>query len=110
MLSPLKMALRHHYLIDDLRLTKTMTAASPPVNPEILMQVPGELNQRNTVRCSGSREACTETLVQPLGELNWLLMAILETIAFQSLPIKLFRKLFRSNSGLAGLARGFILA
>ncbi len=49
-------------------------------------------------------------LFQPLGELHWCLTAIIETIAWQSLPMPIFRKLFRSDSALAGLARGFILA
>ena len=49
MLSPLAMALRHHFLVDDLRLARTMIAASPPVDPELLMNIPGQLNQRNTV-------------------------------------------------------------
>lgn len=47
---------------------------------------------------------------KPLGELHWCLTAIIENIAWQSLPVKLFRKMFRSNPALAGLSRGFILA
>jgi regulator-associated protein of mTOR len=71
-----------------------MVSACPRVDPEMLLKIPGQLNDRNS----------------PLGDMNWLLLAVLETIAFQSYPLAEFRKLFRSNSGLAGLARGFILA
>lgn len=47
---------------------------------------------------------------QPLGELNWLLTIIVETIAWQTLPVDRFRKFFRSNIVLLTLAKGFVVA
>lgn len=46
------MALRHHAAADDLKLTKTMTTACPPVTTEMIMNLPGQLNQRDTVSAS----------------------------------------------------------
>lgn len=46
----------------------------------------------------------------PLGELNWIFTAITDTIAWSSLPRKLFKKLFRHDLMVAALFRNFLLA
>lgn len=48
--------------------------------------------------------------MQPLGDLTWLFVNIIETIAWQSLPTEAFRALFRTSRALRALARGYILA
>ena len=45
-----------------------------------------------------------------LGELNWIFTAITDTIAWQSLPQDLFKKLFRQDLMVAALFRNYLLA
>uniref|UniRef100_A0A915HUM9 Raptor N-terminal CASPase-like domain-containing protein n=1 Tax=Romanomermis culicivorax TaxID=13658 RepID=A0A915HUM9_ROMCU len=45
-----------------------------------------------------------------MGELNWILTTITDTIAFEVLPRELFYKLFRQDTLLAMLFRNFLLA
>lgn len=49
LLSPLLMALRFYYLNDSLRLSETMKEASPNVSKANLLEIPGELYDRETV-------------------------------------------------------------
>ena len=46
----------------------------------------------------------------PLGELNWIFTAITDTIAWNTLPRTLFKKLFRQDLMVAALFRNFLLA
>ena len=59
-----------------------------------LEKVPGRLQERRT----------------PLGELNWIFTAITDTIAWNSLLRKDFRKLFRQDLMVAALFRNYLLA
>lgn len=45
----------------------------------------------------------------PLGELNWIFTAITDTIAWNTLPRALFKKLFRQDLMVAALFRNFLL-
>ncbi|KAF2220211.1 raptor N-terminal caspase like domain-containing protein [Elsinoe ampelina] len=56
--------------------------------------IPGKISERRT----------------PLGELNWIFTAITDTIAWNSLPKPLFKKLFRQDLMVAALFRNFLLA
>ncbi|KAI8799977.1 hypothetical protein BJ742DRAFT_860427 [Cladochytrium replicatum] len=64
------------------------------IDPEMIMKIPGRLNDRRT----------------PLGELNWIFTAITDTIAWNVLPHDLFKKLFRQDLMVAALFRNFLLA
>lgn len=46
----------------------------------------------------------------PKGELNWILTAITDTIAWNVLPRHLFRRLFRQDLMVAALFRNFLVA
>ncbi|KAJ2716338.1 Target of rapamycin complex 1 subunit kog1 [Coemansia spiralis] len=46
----------------------------------------------------------------PMGELNWIFTSITDTIAWNTLPRELFRKLFRQDVLVASLYRNFMLA
>lgn len=46
----------------------------------------------------------------PIGELNWIFTAITDTIAWNTLPKPLFKKLFRQDLMVAALFRNFLLA
>ena len=46
----------------------------------------------------------------PLGELNWIFTAITDTIAWNTLPRPLFKKLFRQDLMVAALFRNFLLS
>ncbi|MCJ1474557.1 hypothetical protein MMC13_003216 [Lambiella insularis] len=59
-----------------------------------LEKVPGRSQERRT----------------PLGELNWIFTAITDTIAWNSLSRKDFRKLFRQDLMVAALFRNYLLA
>lgn len=64
------------------------------VNPEWVEDIPGELGNRLT----------------PLGELEWIFTAMMDSIAWSTLPLPLFRKLFRRDLLVAKLFRNFLLA
>ncbi len=57
-------------------------------------KVPGKLQERRT----------------PLGELNWIFTAVTDTIAWNTLPRDIFRKLFRQDLMVAALFRNFLLS
>lgn len=46
----------------------------------------------------------------PLGELNWIFTAITDTIAWNLLPRRTFKKLFRQDLMVAALFRNFLLS
>ncbi|CAM9850369.1 unnamed protein product, partial [Ectocarpus sp. 4 AP-2014] len=46
----------------------------------------------------------------PLGELEWIFTAIMDAIAWSTLPLPLFQKLFRGDLLVAKLFRNFLLA
>lgn len=46
----------------------------------------------------------------PLGMLDWVFSTIVDTIAWQTLDLTTFKTLFRQDSVILGLSRGFILA
>lgn len=61
---------------------------------DIIDKIPGQLSDRRTL----------------LGELNWILTAITDTIAWNTLPRELFQTLFRQDLLVASLFRNFLLA
>ncbi|KAI0883731.1 raptor N-terminal caspase like domain-containing protein [Annulohypoxylon maeteangense] len=83
--TPIEMALWFFVLQNPLKTS---------ISPERAKKLPGRLQERRT----------------PLGELNWIFTAITDTIAWTSLPRKLFRKFFRQDLMVAALFRNFILA
>lgn len=64
------------------------------VDPEWVDKIPGSLGNRLT----------------PLGELEWIFTAIMDAIAWSTLPLPLFQKLFRGDLLVAKLFRNFLLA
>ncbi|KAK3069909.1 Target of rapamycin complex 1 subunit kog1, partial [Teratosphaeriaceae sp. CCFEE 6253] len=66
----------------------------PAITLETARAIPGKVSERRT----------------PLGELNWIFTAITDTIAWNSLPPPLFKKLFRQDLMVAALFRNFLLA
>ncbi|CAN0533551.1 unnamed protein product, partial [Laminaria digitata] len=64
------------------------------VDPEWVDKIPGQLAERRS----------------PLGELHWIFTAIMDAIAWNTLPSQLFRKLFRQDLLVASLFRNFLLA
>lgn len=61
---------------------------------EDVRSIPGRVSERRT----------------PIGELNWIFTAITDTIAWNSLPRSLFKKLFRQDLMVAALFRNYLLA
>lgn len=82
--TPIDIALLYFVLQNPLRSNAT------PDN----FHVPGRLQDRRS----------------PLGELNWIFTAITDTIAWNTLPRPLFKKLFRQDLMVAALFRNFLLA
>ncbi|KAI9105946.1 raptor, partial [Phlyctochytrium arcticum] len=64
------------------------------ITPDMVAKIPGRVNDRRT----------------PLGELNWIFTAVTDTIAWNSLPHELFKRLFRQDLMVAALSRNFLLA
>ncbi|CAG8490380.1 572_t:CDS:2 [Paraglomus occultum] len=83
--SPIETALRYFVL---------QRALPSPVTVEMVMKLPGKLQDRKT----------------PLGELNWIFTAITDTIAWNVLRGDLFKQLFRQDLMVAALFRNFLLA
>eukprot|EP01039_Chlorochromonas_danica_P010249 gene10249-11344_t len=63
-------------------------------NPSIAETIPGKDNDRKS----------------PRGELNWILTAITDTIAWNTLPAKMFKRMFRHDLLVASLFRNFLMA
>ncbi|KAA8914605.1 raptor N-terminal caspase like domain-containing protein [Sphaerosporella brunnea] len=83
--TPIEIAVRFFVLQNPLPSTLPM---------EMAMKIPGRLQERRT----------------PLGELNWIFTAITDTIAWNTLPRPLFKKLFRQDLMVAALFRNFLLS
>ncbi|WFD02166.1 Target of rapamycin complex 1 subunit kog1 [Malassezia obtusa] len=83
--SPIEIALRWFVLQNPL---------PSALNVDMVMNIPGRLQDRRT----------------PLGELNWILTAVTDTIAWTVLPRALFRRFFRDDLMVAALLRNFLLA
>ena len=83
--SPIEIALRWFVLQNPL---------PSALNVEMVMNIPGRLQDRRT----------------PLGELNWILTAVTDTIAWTVLPRAIFRRFFRDDLMVAALLRNFLLA
>jgi hypothetical protein len=84
--TPIEMAIRWYILYQNSPLKR--------VELDTALKIPGRLNDRKS----------------PLGELNWILTAITDTIAWQSFPKDLFQKLYRQDIMVAGLFRNYLLA
>ncbi len=83
--TPIDVALRYFIL----------TSQHPPaITVNILKFIPGDVKERRTM----------------LGEINWVLTSILDTIAWTTFPTWLFQKLYRSDLLVAALFRNFLLA
>ncbi|KAI9708918.1 MAG: hypothetical protein M1820_003612 [Bogoriella megaspora] len=83
--TPIEMAVRFFILQNPLPTNITLSDAQ---------NIPGKTSERRT----------------PIGELNWIFTAITDTIAWNTLPKPLFRKLFRQDLMVAALFRNFLLA
>ncbi|KAI9817705.1 MAG: hypothetical protein M1832_004599 [Thelocarpon impressellum] len=83
--TPIEIALRFFVLQSPIPLTVTV---------EDVAKMPGRLQERRT----------------PMGELNWIFTAITDTIAWNTLPRLLFKKLFRQDLMVAALFRNFLLS
>ena len=84
--TPIDISIRYHLLENPLQ----SNIGSLDLNVEI----PGRAAERRS----------------PMGELNWILTAITDTIAWNALPRALFRKLFRQDLMVAALFRNFLVA
>ncbi|KAL1959846.1 hypothetical protein VTO42DRAFT_991 [Malbranchea cinnamomea] len=82
--TPIEIALRFFLLQNPLKLNINVDE----------FRLPGRLQDRRS----------------PLGELNWIFTAITDTIAWNTLPRPLFKKLFRQDLMVAALFRNFLLA
>ena len=69
-------------------------------------QIPSNLTKEDARRVPGRLQERRS----PLGELNWIFTAITDTIAWNSLPRPLFKKLFRQDLMVAALFRNFLLS
>ena len=85
--TPITMAIRFFILQNPLNSTFGVTL-------EQARNIPGKVSERRT----------------PLGELNWIFTAITDTIAWNCLDKKDFKKLFRQDLMVAALFRNFLLA
>ncbi|KAI0770609.1 raptor N-terminal caspase like domain-containing protein [Fomes fomentarius] len=83
--SPIDIALRYFLLTNQL---------PNDISTDHVMQLPGDLKDRRT----------------PLGELNWIFTAIMDTIAWTMFPRKVFTRLYRSDLLIASLFHNFLLA
>ncbi|KDQ14024.1 hypothetical protein BOTBODRAFT_357949 [Botryobasidium botryosum FD-172 SS1] len=83
--SPIEMALRYFVLHNQLPSNVTI---------DMVLQMPGDFKDRRT----------------PLGELNWIFVAVTDTIAWTSFPRETFRTLFRQDLIVSSLFRNFLLA
>ena len=83
--TPIDISLRFHVMQNPMHHRITF---------EDLAKVPGKASERRS----------------PMGELNWILTAITDTISWNALPRELFRKLFRQDLMVAALFRNYLVA
>ena len=83
--TPIDISMRYHVLENPL---------PSPLSLKDVSKVPGRAAERRS----------------PMGELNWILTAITDTIAWNVLPPPLFRTLFRQDLMVAALFRNFLVA
>lgn len=84
--TPIEMAIRWYITHQNSPLKR--------IELDTALKIPGRLNDRKS----------------PLGELNWILTAITDTIAWRSFPRDIFQKLYRQDILVAGLFRNYLLA
>lgn len=77
-----------------LRFFVLQSTLPSPITIEDAAKIPGRLQDRRS----------------PLGELNWIFTAITDTIAWNTLPPAVFRRLFRQDLMVAALFRNFLLS
>ncbi|KAJ1949470.1 Target of rapamycin complex 1 subunit kog1, partial [Linderina pennispora] len=77
-----------------MRFWVTCNPQAKNITVEMCEQLPGSVQDRRT----------------PLGELNWILTSITDTIAWTTVPRELFSRLFRQDMMLSTLFRNYILA
>lgn len=82
--TPIDIALRFFILQNPLQSTVSIND----------FRIPGRLQDRRS----------------PLGELNWIFTAVTDTIAWNTLPRALFKRLFRQDLMVAALFRNFLLS
>ncbi|KAL6713653.1 Target of rapamycin complex 1 subunit kog1 [Lecanora helva] len=83
--TPIDISIRYHVLENEMPSSLSL---------KDLSKVPGRASERRS----------------PMGELNWILTAITDTIAWNVLPPPLFRMLFRQDLMAAALFRNFLVA
>lgn len=69
-------------------------------------QLPSDLTVKDVTKVPGKLQERRS----PLGELNWIFTAVTDTIAWNTLPRDIFRKLFRQDLMVAALFRNFLLS
>lgn len=89
--TPIEMSIKWYLLFSPLREHGYYDSLK---NKDGNIEIPGRLTDRKT----------------PLGELNWIFIAITDTIAWTTLSRPLFMKLFRQDLVTAALFRNFLLA
>lgn len=85
--SPIQMALHYFILRNNLVLPVGVTIDS-------VKELPGDASNRQT----------------PLGELEWIFIAITDAIAWTSLPPDVFNRLYRADKIVSSLFRNYLLA
>lgn len=85
--TPIKTSLKYYMIQKHNRLL-------PEITDDMIDNIPGQLSDRRTM----------------LGELNWILTAIVDSIAWDILPKETFQKMFRQDLLVSLLSRHFILA
>ena len=88
---PIEMSIKWFVLFSPLREKHYYDSLK---NKNGVIEIPGKLTDRRT----------------PLGELNWIFIAVTDTIAWTTLSRPLFKKLFRQDLVIAALFRNFLLA
>lgn len=92
LVSPIEMSVYWFLMVFQLtHIQKQWTNLTPL---EIVNSIPGKLTDRKS----------------PLGCLNWIYTCIMDNIAWETLPRRLFKQLYREDMLLASLFRNYLLA
>lgn len=112
MVSPVLMAMRFHHHGDEMRHASRVTTTASKFTNKLLLSIPGEIGDLSSVsgRCRKSSALTPADMPQPLGEVDWLLTVVTETIAWEITHDGLFRTLFRQDDALRDLGKGYILS